>query len=333
MSYETENFLPIGVTVAQAASFALLLGYRRNGTYAHMGSPKTLSLIHFEERDYQSWLPVELSIFKTDSGVTVGTRTRIGRSSYDFQFQNRTVREYKKRFGGRTFKDGGNGAGYDPGRPIPPAASGCYLAMRRFDWHLSRLRSYLMTRNIPKPHQSMEFAEKTWPIISEMNPEVFSNNIIVPYVISMMEDFTKSIYIALLRYSDKKQSIFKGARLSGEQLANVSNGLLTIESAVVEMMSFQRLAMVARHFKELDPKIDIIGTLKKPYRRRRETLLKSLDDLTTRRHALIHGMEIDISLRGKKIEGLVQNVEAGAGRIYEHIAEQRGWSKQLEQFV
>jgi hypothetical protein len=264
--------------------------------------------------------------------VAVGTRTGVGRSSYDFQFQNRTVREFKKRFGGQAAKDGPNGAGYDPGPPVPPAASGCFLSMRRFDWHLSRLERYLMMRNIPKPHESMEFAEKTWPVMRELNPEVFSNNIIVPYVVSMTEEFFKSTYIALLRYSEKKQSIFKNARLSGEQLANISNGALTVEEAVAEMMSFQRLSAVARHFKELDPKIDISGALRKPFRRRKQTLFESLDDLTTRRHTLIHGMEIDISLRGKKIDGLVVNVAAAAGRIYKHVTEQHGWFKKLNGF-
>jgi len=76
MSYETENLLPKGVSVAQAVSFALLLGYKRNGTYAHLGSPKTLSLWYFEEREYRSWETVELSISLSEKGVTVGTRTR-----------------------------------------------------------------------------------------------------------------------------------------------------------------------------------------------------------------------------------------------------------------
>ena len=51
----------------------------------------------------------------------------------------------------------------------------------------------------------MVFAEKTWPIIIELNPEIFSNNIIVPYVVSMMEDFLKSTYIALLRYQKRNR--------------------------------------------------------------------------------------------------------------------------------
>jgi hypothetical protein len=332
MSYETESVLPKGVSVAQAVSFALLLGYKRHGTYAHLGSPKTLALYHFEDKDYRSWQSVELSISSTEKGVAVGTRTNVGRSAYDFEFQNRTVREFKRRFGGRATKDDGDGAGYDPGPPVPPPASGCYLSMRRFDWHLSRLEPFLGTRIFPKSHKSMEFAERAWRVLSEANPEVFSNNIIVPYVVSMMEDFFKSTYIALLRYSDKKATIFKNARLSGEQLANISKGVLTVEEAVAETMSFQRVSAVARHFKDLDPRIDISGALKKPYRGRKTTLFQSLDDLTTRRHALIHRVEIDISLRGKKIDRIVANAAVAVGRIYKHVTDQYGWFSKLNGF-
>jgi len=259
-------------------------------------------------------------------------RSRIGRSAYDFEFQNRTVNEFKRRFGGNAFKEGNNGASYDPGPAVPAPASGCYLSMRRFDWHLSRLTRFLMTRSFPELHKSMEFAEKAWPIMMELNPEVFSNNIIMPYLVSAMEEFFKSTYVALLRYSDRKQSILKGARLSGEHLTNISNGLLTVEEAVAELMPFQRISVVARHFKELDPRIDISGALKKPFHGRRRTLFESIDDLITRRHALIHGMEIDTSLRGKKIDDVVGDVASGVARSYKHVTEQYDWFKKLNSF-
>ena len=333
MSYETENFLPVGVSAIQAAKFALLLGYVRAGTYAHMGSPKTLSLIHFEETDYRSWQAVELSISTTESGVVVGTRTRVGRSTYDFQFQNRTVAEFKRRFGGKASKDGPNGEGYNPGPAVTPAASGCYLSMRRFDWHFSRLQRYLMARELPKSPEGADFSEKTWPVMLELNPEVFSNNVLVPYLVSMLEEYFRSSYIALLRYSEKKQAILKGVRLSGEQLVSISNKTLSVEEAVAETLPFQRLSAVARHFKELDPKLDLIGALKKPYRGRKKSLFESLDALTTQRHALVHGMEIDITLRGKRLDSLVANVAASAGRSYRHITEHYGWFKQLNGFA
>jgi hypothetical protein len=125
MSYETTNYLPKGVSKRHAAEFAELLGYEREGTYAHLGMPDVVSMTYFEEKDYRSWQTVQLSIGTgKEKTVYVHTRTSVGRSHYDFAMQNRTVREFRRRFGGTAVKDGGNGEGDDPGPPVPPAASG-----------------------------------------------------------------------------------------------------------------------------------------------------------------------------------------------------------------
>src|SRR4051794_12967336 len=101
MSYETTNYLPRGVSKRHAAEFAELLGYERAGSYAHLGMPHVVSLIYFEESGYKSWETVELSIGISEQKcvVYVHTRTRVGRSHHDFEMQNRTVREFWRRFG------------------------------------------------------------------------------------------------------------------------------------------------------------------------------------------------------------------------------------------
>ena len=90
MSYETTNYLPKGVTKRRAAEFAELLGYKRAGSYAHLGEPEALSMFYFEEKDYKSWQTVELSIGTSEEKgvVYVHTRTRVDRSHYDFEMQN-----------------------------------------------------------------------------------------------------------------------------------------------------------------------------------------------------------------------------------------------------
>jgi hypothetical protein len=278
LSYETENYLPEGVSIRQATEFARLLGYQPNGTYAHLGMPKRLSLVHFEHRDYQSWNVIELSISVKEGVVTVGTRTRVGRSHYDFQKQNRTVHEFRKRFGGTVFKDGGDGSGYDPGPPIPPAASGCYLASQRLEANLSRLNVYLAVYPTPVVHESMLASQRIWPQMREYHPEIFSRNVLVPYIVATMKDFLKSLYVALLRYGDNKAAVLKGARLSGEQLALISDGELAVEEAVAENKSFQNLKLIGRHFAELDTKLDILGPLRKPIRTK-VSLLDHLEKL------------------------------------------------------
>jgi hypothetical protein len=234
MSYETVNYLPAGVSKRQAIEFAELLGYRRNGKCEHVGRSEAASLIYFDDRDYRSWQAIEMTVAESDGAVSVRTRTSIGRSHYDFDMQNRTVREFRRRFGGKTFKDGGDGKGYDPGPPVPAPASGCKLAMDRLDWNLTRINMYLTTFEPPTPHQSLFALARISPSLLALNPEVFAANALIPYITSMMEDFFKSTYVALLRYSPKKAAVLNSSRLRGDQLSHISAGTLTVEEALAE---------------------------------------------------------------------------------------------------
>ena len=246
MSYETTNFLPKGISKQQAAEFAKLIGYCRNGNYGHLGMPEVVSLTYFEQKDYKSWNSVELSIgLSEEKGVVyVHTRTRIGRSHYDFQMQNRTVREFRRRFGGTAIKDGGDGAVYDPGPPVQPAASGCHLAIQRFDWNLTRVNHYIHTGSFSASCPSHSAIEKIWPVMRELNAEVFLSNVLATYLVSALEDYFKSTYIALLAYSERKSAILKGVRISGDRLAQISSGDLSVEQAAAETLPFQRLTAV-----------------------------------------------------------------------------------------
>lgn len=331
MSYETTNYLPKGVSKRHATEFAELLGYHRQGTYAHLGSPETASLIYYEVKDYKSWEPVELSIgISTERGaVYVHTRTRIGRSHHDFAMQNRTVREFRRRFGGSAVKDGGNGDGYDPGPPVPPAASGCYLAMQGLDWNLTKVNMYLHQGFVVPGNNSFQQMEKIWPQMRELNPEVFVSNVISTYLVSALEDYFKSTYIALLTYSDRKALILKGTRLSGEQLSRISEGTLTVEEAAAETLPFQRLAAIGRNFADIDNKLDVLAPLKRPYRRRKVNLLDRLEHLVTRRHALIHGMQLDTDLDREKLEAVIHDLTVGISRVYKQITSHFDWPFEL----
>jgi hypothetical protein len=331
MSYETTNFLPKGISKRHATEFAELLGYKRQGTYARLGSPETVSLVYYETKDYKSWGAVELSIgTSTERGTLyVHTRTRIGRSHHDFAMQNRTVREFRRRFGGSAVKDGGNGDGYDPGPPVPSAASGCYLAMQGLDWNLTRVNMYLHQGFVVPENNGRQQLEKIWPQMRELNPEVFVSNVISTYLVSALEDYFKSTYIALLTYSDRKTTILKGTRLSGEQLSRISEGTLTVEEAAAETLPFQRLAAIGRNFADIDHKLDVLAPLRRPYRRRKVSLLDRLEHLVNRRHALIHGMHLDIDLDRENLEAVIHDLTVGISRVYQQITSHFDWPFEL----
>lgn len=328
MSYETENRLPPTVSKRQAIEFAELLGYTRSGTYAHLGMPSVTSLSFFDEKSYRSWTTVELRVHPHNGkrGVIVGTRTSVGRSSHDFAMQNYTVKEFKKRFGGTTYRDGGNGEGYDPGPPFPPAASVCVLAMRRLDWNLSRINMYFHKRDPIVVDQSIAKMEATFPVLKEINPDVFIGNMLVPYMTSLMEDYFKSTYIALLRFAAKnREGVLKSVRLRGDQLDQISEQRLTVEEAVAELLPFHLPSNVGQHFKGIDPKLDVLASLRRKTKRERLSLLERLDELVEKRHALIHDMTMDVQLNHKRAEELVFDVTDGMARIYRHVTSHFSW--------
>lgn len=323
MSYSTENILPKGVTVAQVVAFAKLLGYTSSGIMTAPGHPRLTCLGYFERKDYRSWVGVEFSAMMHDGAVHVGTRTRIGRSHYDFQFQTKTAREVRRRFGGSLVEDGPEW--FTPGPPFPPVASGCHLAIERLDWHLTRIKLFRLRSKPPSEMLNEKAIEGVMPYMRDLNPEVFLGNLLVPYVVSMIESYLKDSYIALLRYSPRKATVLKGARLSGEQLAAISDDRLSVEEAIAETMSFQRLSAIAKNFQELDPKLDILGVLRRPYRRRKRTLLDDIDGLITKRHDLIHRTTLDRDTDARKVYDLVDDVHDAMNRIHRHLTEHYGW--------
>ena len=323
MSYSTENILPKGVKVAQIVAFAELLGYSPWGTLRAKDAAPITTLGYFETKNYRSWVPVELSVSLIDGRVNVGTRTRIGRSHYDFEFQTTTARKILRWFGGTLTEDGPDW--FTPGPPFPPEASGCHLAIERLDWHLNRIKAFRFGMGeISKP-QNQAALEKFMPVMRELNPEVFLGNLLLPYVVSMTESYLKDTYIALLRYSKRKAAILKGARLNGEQLAAVSDGGLTIEEAVAENMPFQRLSAVGKHFQELDPKLDILGELRRPFRNRKRRLLDDIEGVISKRHDLIHRMTLDHETDLPKMDGVVADMHAAMNRIHVYLTKYYEW--------
>ena len=158
-----------------------------------------------------------------------------------------------------------------------------------------------------------------------MNPRLLSNNLLLPYLVSTMEDYFKSTFISLLRYSKKKDSFLKNVRLSSNHLVKISNGDLTVEEAVTENLPFQRISAISQHFRTIDPKIDIAGILRKPYRRRKKKLFDEIEEFVEKRHAFIHWGEMDTQFSDKSLKKLMKDLETSIIRCYKFITSHYGW--------
>jgi hypothetical protein len=237
--------------------------------------------------------------------------------------QNRTIRSLKRRFGGTFETDIGKGR-YFPldGGPPTPAQAGCHLAFQRFGEGFIKADIYLMHREFPQ--EQWKHIGK-FEFLDQMNPLLLSNNLLLPYLVSVLEDYFKSTFVALLRYSDRKELFLRGAWISSEHLLKISSGESSIEVVIAETLPFQRLSAICQHFKSLEPNLDLAGTLRKPYRRRKKSLFETLEEMVLRRHAFIYQGKFDTSFDNTEIERTLDNLEESVVRCYRRITDYYRW--------
>jgi hypothetical protein len=324
MSYESFNKLSHTTRVEDVLEFLELLRFRRLLRPYLRLEDEIAQHYWFEETDYRSYAGIELFVYRDKEGqLVVYTRTVASRSYYDLEQQNRTIRSLKRRFAGTFETDIGKGR-YFPleGGPPTPAQAGCHLAFQRFGEGIIKADIYLMSREFPP--EPWKYIGK-FEFLDQMNPLLLSNNLLLPYLVSVLEDYFKSTFVALLWYSDRKESFLRGARLSSEHLLKISSGESSIESAIAETLPFQRLSAICQHFKSLEPDLDLAGALRKPYRRRKKSLFETLEEMVLQRHAFIHQGKLDTSFDNTKIERALNDLEESVVRCYRRITDYYRW--------
>ncbi len=161
--------------------------------------------------------------------------------------------------------------------------------------------------------------------IDGMNPRLLSNNLLVPYMIAVWEEFFRATFAACLRYSKQREAALKRAKLSHADLEKLAIGSVQVERSVAEFFSFQRPSAIAETFKLLDPKLDLASPLRKPYRRRRVPLYYSIEALVEQRNALVHAGDISLGLFDKQLETTMTDLTEAINRAYNHIAKHYGF--------
>lgn len=92
--------------------------------------------------------------------------------------------------------------------------------------------------------------------IDWINPLFFANKLLVPYIVAIWEEYFRSTYVVLLRYSGKRVSALKRNKLSQHQLESVAAGRQDVEQAVAESLSFQRPSSISSNFESIEPNLD-----------------------------------------------------------------------------
>ena len=208
-------------------------------------------------------------------------------------------------------------------RPPPPISSGCYLARWRFHNNFGKATVYLMNRKLQGP--IARDSSSGLGFMDEMNPRLLSNNLLVPYMIAVWEEFFRATFAACLRYSKQRESALKRAKLSHADLEKLAIGTVQVERSVAEFFSFQRPSSIAETFKLLDPKLDIAAPLRKPYRRRSASLYDSLEVLVEKRNALVHAGDLSLGLFDNQLKITMSDLTVAVNRAYNYIAKHYGF--------
>ncbi len=325
MSYISESELSKGVSIPRLKEVIELLDFKQVSDGLKMPE-RVGSYFWYEQNEYRSYVGVELDIYKDkNSKVTVSTRSRAGRSYWDLTQQNKTLKMIRGLFGGHFVTDAGRNRYWHPDEEAPtPMASGCFIGRWRMHNAMGLARIYLMNRklegDIAKDKPSPFF------FMDEMNPRLLSNNLLVPYIIAVWEEYFRHTFTVLLQYSSQRSKALKKARLTHHHLEQVASGSNSIERAIAETFYFQRPSAISEHFKLIDKNIDIAGALRKPYKRRKKSLYDSIELIVEDRNAFVHAGDMNINLFDKQLKTLLSDIEEATNRAYEHIADFYGFT-------
>jgi hypothetical protein len=237
VSYESVSSLPKSATLRAIVDALKQLGYCPCRRSPFFSPEDCLPYSWFDSDDYRSFTGVYLHVEPSASGVAVYTRTNEGRSYYDREHQNATIRTLRRLFGGSFVTDFGRSRYFphDVG-PEEPDQAGCHLAFQRFGRSVVRADWYLQTRTFPGAEQ-----RNLYKLVPDQDPRLLSCHLLLPYLVAVLEEYLRGTFVALLRYSSAKEKLLKGARLSAKQLREISEGTTSVEDAFAQTLSFQNV--------------------------------------------------------------------------------------------
>lgn len=293
--------------------FVFMMGFqKRNGVYV-------CSL----DDDYKYFSPVY--IYKTEETETeliYRVRTQMFASAYDVQKQNETLRNFRKYCHAWFDSDIGKNRYFEVGQLIKGAENGCFFAAANLE-NCFGLLSFSLSK-YPADNEGELHMRKFSGIPT---PSSLNANVYLAYLCALMEDYFRETYIALLKYSDRKDKVLN-SRLSSFDLVEISRNEKSVEEAFARTLSFQNINKIASHFRDLDKKLDLTAPLKKPYHNRKKTLFESLDTIFERRHGMVHRKEVDPYYDSDMLKRDIEDVKVSIERVYAYICEQNGWVPQ-----
>jgi len=314
LGYDATIVLKEGTNKSKVEDFLTLLGYTRYDTNTYY---------HYNEEDFKSLYYVHAT-FDSEyyKNYKIYLRTLIYCSNYDLYFINRTIREFRKFFECDFRTDIGRGKYFKHDKIITKAEAGCYKSIFNTDNEFTNLRLFvdLLEKG---DHPLKNFPEEI--VGRENNPIYKIRALALPYMATIIEEYFRNTYIALLMYSERKEKIFSNIKINSNDILRVSNKEISIEEAISRTMSFQNIYKITSYYRELDPQLDIKGILSKPYKRRKESLFMTLDRILNQRHELIHSNKVNFFYQNSNLKKDIDSIEESLKRVYKYLIDTYSW--------
>lgn len=318
MGRDSFVYIKKGNTRIAVGDQLLLLGYKKYGQHYYCGN----------DWDYKHQSGVSAWFIDREEAdeyaAVLWVRTQSYANAYDVNFQNLTLRHLKKYFYTYFDSDMGKNRYFKVEGDITKkgAENGCLFAIDNLGNKFGEL-IYALSK-YPKDSDS----EKQMMTYGIASPYVFNANVYLAYLCSIIEQYYKQTFIALLKFADNKESILKGGnKLSAYDLSEISDGKMSVEEAYANTLSFQNIWKISSNFRSINPKLDISSVLKKPYHNRKETLLSAMNRILELRHGLIHRMDIDLTYSSEKLLKDINDVKVSLRRTYSYICKTFNWTE------
>ena len=255
--------------------------------------------------------------------IEIHLNTTVWTSYADTEYTNLTLSEISKRFRGYFITENGKNKYYKYCNTIRKGAeASSYNVFMTF-------RNNMVKPNVFLQHLESYNNEKpipySVPILAEMHPVSIGMNIAVPFLISVFEEYFRTMFTVLLKYSEQKKDVLKSIKIKSEDLFDVSEGNKNIEMVAARTISFQNISSINSAFSKLLKEINIINILKstKPNEKYYDRIIQLIDF----RHLIIHSNQTNPNYKLENFRKDINLVTEICELFYDKLIETNRWNE------
>ncbi len=324
MGWDATFYFPPGTKRTDAEHFLALIGYKKLPPDDISREMKATSFYFPSDSDPARLSAVTTQIYVNDDGKLVATsRTNIWCTYRDIELQNTMLRELKKYFKGEFESDFGKNRYFKHSGPKRAGVeAACYVASFRF---LNSIQFLIYLNNwvLGKAEQK---SKRQKQYIFMMDPAILTSNLGTIYLVSLIEEFFKSIFIETLRSSKDVVNLNRFKPVKSFLLDRAYQDEISLEQAVAESLSFQNSESIRRNFSGL-PRVGFVDrylskTISSLSNIRRADALQSIFD---RRHGIVHRAELDYNYLPDDLKKDIRFCERLVRNLYRGLTTENKW--------